>query len=86
MRAGTMLLDHTNFKSLSSQPAFALLLERIRARRASFRENKKIDGDIVDLMKKAGVYRAMVAERYGGYEWSPAQFLRMIEEISRAEG
>jgi alkylation response protein AidB-like acyl-CoA dehydrogenase len=37
-------------------------------------------------MKAAGVYRALVARCFGGDERSPADFLRLIEEISIADG
>jgi alkylation response protein AidB-like acyl-CoA dehydrogenase len=38
------------------------------------------------MMKAAGVYRALVARRFGGDEVSPTEFLRLIETISMADG
>ncbi len=38
------------------------------------------------MMKAAGVYRALVARRFGGDERTPSDFLRLIERISIADG
>ncbi|MGC6328281.1 acyl-CoA dehydrogenase family protein [Rhizorhabdus sp. FW153] len=66
--------------------ALEKLLNTVRARRDEFTANQQISADVVDLMKQAGVYRAMVAKRFGGDEMSPADFLRLIETISQADG
>jgi alkylation response protein AidB-like acyl-CoA dehydrogenase len=66
--------------------ALELLLSRVREGREMFTENQQVSADIVELMKAAGVYRAMVARRFGGDEKSPADFLRLIETISQADG
>jgi alkylation response protein AidB-like acyl-CoA dehydrogenase len=66
--------------------ALESLLAAIRARREEFSENQQVSADIVEAMKAAGVYRAMVAKRFGGDEMAPADFLRLIETISEADG
>lgn len=66
--------------------ALALVLTEARARRAEFAANGQLSGDMVDLLKRAGVYRAMVAKKFGGDEKSPANFLRLIESIAMADG
>lgn len=66
--------------------ALETLLNTARARRDEFTANQQISADVVDLMKQAGVYRAMVAKRFGGDEKSPADFLRLIETIAQADG
>ncbi|CAN5155763.1 flavin-dependent monooxygenase [soil metagenome] len=66
--------------------ALEALLTAVRERRTEFTANQQVSGDVVDLMKKAGIYRAMVAKRFGGDEMSPADFLRLIETIARADG
>ena len=83
----TILLSK-NHPVLTSErrPDLIRLLDMIRERRTTFSTNKKIDSDVVELMKQVGVYRAMVAKRFGGEEWTPCQFLQLIEEISRADG
>ncbi|WP_426441177.1 acyl-CoA dehydrogenase family protein [Bradyrhizobium genosp. P] len=62
------------------------LLAEIRARRSEFVVAQKIPDDIIDGFKRLGVYRAMVARRFGGEERTPAEFCRMIERISEADG
>lgn len=69
-----------------SGDALAKLLAAARARRGEFAVNQQISADVVELMKEAGVYRACVAKRFGGDEASPADFLRLIEKISIADG
>ncbi len=62
------------------------LLAAVKARRGEFSANQQISDDVVAMMKSAGVYRALVARRFGGEERSPAEFLRLIESISMADG
>jgi alkylation response protein AidB-like acyl-CoA dehydrogenase len=62
------------------------LLAEIRARRSEFIASQQIPRDIVDGFKRIGVYRAMVARRFGGDERTPAEFCRLIEAISEADG
>lgn len=66
--------------------ALEQLLSAVRARRDEFTRDQQISADVVEMMKAAGVYRAMVAKRFGGDEKSPADFLRLIETISKADG
>jgi alkylation response protein AidB-like acyl-CoA dehydrogenase len=66
--------------------ALATLLREVRARHGEFSAQQALSDDVVELMKAAGVYRAMVARRFGGDERSPSDFLRLIEQISIADG
>src|SRR5687767_254502 len=66
--------------------AMAALLRAVRARRAEFEAQLQISDDVVEMMKAAGIYRALVARRFGGDEMPPADFLRLIETISQADG
>lgn len=70
----------------ASDAALDMLLTAVRDRRAEFAANQQISGDVIAMMKAAGVYRALVARRFGGDEVSPSEFLRLIEAISRADG
>ena len=63
-----------------------ILLADIRAQRQMFRREQQISAGIVERFKAAGVYRALVARQFGGDEVSPAEFLRLIERISIADG
>ncbi|MEA3150683.1 MAG: indole-3-acetate monooxygenase [Gammaproteobacteria bacterium] len=77
----------TPFKTpLNAGGALATLLAAVKERRAEFEANQQISDDVVALMKEAGVYRALVARRFGGDEVSPMDFLRLIETISMADG
>lgn len=62
------------------------LLDDIRRRRKEFESQRHISQDIIDRFKKIGVYRALVAKRFGGDEVSPAQFCELIETIAQADG
>jgi indole-3-acetate monooxygenase len=76
--------------NVSSNPArntaLDILLAAVKERRAEFSANQQISDDVIAMMKAAGVYRALVARRYGGDEVSPSEFLRLIEVISMADG
>ncbi len=62
------------------------LLRDIRKRRKEFEAQKFISPDIIERFKAVGVYRALVAKRFGGDEKSPAEFCRLVETISQADG
>jgi len=66
--------------------ALAALLVAVRERHAEATARQSMSPDIVELMKAAGVYRALVARRFGGDERTPSDFLRLIERISIADG
>jgi indole-3-acetate monooxygenase len=66
--------------------ALAALLDAVRTRRAEFEAQQQISDDVVGMMKAAGIYRALVARRFGGDEVTPMEFLRLIETISMADG
>lgn len=65
---------------------FDVLLESIRQRREEFEAQRHISQDIIEEFKAIGIYRAMVPASYGGDEKSPAEFLKMVEAISAADG
>lgn len=64
----------------------AELLSEIRGRRAEFEQQQFLSQDIVERYRKLGVYRALVARRFGGDERSPAEFCRLVERIAEADG
>lgn len=80
--------------ALKSQPvsqrdraaAFDRLLDAVRAQRTRFSHDQQMSAEVVDLMREAGFYRAMVAKRFGGDEASPMEFLRMVERLSEVDG
>jgi indole-3-acetate monooxygenase len=70
----------------SRDAALARLLSEISVRRAEFAGQQRLSDDIVGLLKEAGIYRALVAKRFGGDERSPREFLELIERIAIADG
>ena len=84
-----MMPKNTRFAAddqASRDVALDILLREVRVRRAEFGAQQQLSDDIVNLLKQAGVYRALVAKRFGGDEASPADFLRLIEKISTEDG
>jgi len=75
-------------ESDAAHPATALeaLLPEIRQRRKEFEKQQHISPDIIQRFKEIGVYRALVARRFGGDEKSPAEFCQLIERIAEADG
>ncbi|MEM5477671.1 acyl-CoA dehydrogenase family protein [Pacificibacter sp. AS14] len=72
--------------ALTDQPLNAQkVLDSIQARAGEFQQLRHIPRDVVDQFKGMGVYRAFVPARFGGDEKSPADFCRMIEDISAAD-
>ncbi len=70
----------------SGTASLEALLSIITERRADYTERQQLDAETVKLMQAAGVYRALVPRRFGGDELSPADFLRLVERISTADG
>lgn len=66
--------------------AFDRLLNTVREKRAQFSRDQQVSADVVQLMREAGFYRALVAKRFGGDELSPMAFLGMVERLSEADG
>lgn len=68
------------------QAALEELLRDVHARRREFEAQGHLPQEIIDRFKALGVYRSLVAERFGGDESTPAEFCRLIELISEADG
>jgi alkylation response protein AidB-like acyl-CoA dehydrogenase len=69
-----------------SLSAVAELTAELRARRGEFEARQQIPRDVVEAFRRIGVYRALVSPRFGGDGRSPAEFCRLIETISAADG
>lgn len=61
------------------------LLAELPGRRAEITEGQQLPADIVQQLREIGIYRAMVARRFGGNECSPVDFLDVIERISAVD-
>ena len=62
------------------------LLADISARSESFAAAQQIAPDIIERFRSIGIYRALVANEFGGDERTPGEFCRKIEAISEADG
>lgn len=62
------------------------LLASIREHRTAFTEAQQVTPVVVEQMRKAGIFRALVARQFGGDEMTPSAFIRMIEEIAIVDG
>lgn len=62
------------------------LLAELRARRKEFERLALIPQDVIERFRQVGVYRALVPRSLGGDEMSPADFCRLVERISVADG
>ncbi|MEP3050982.1 MAG: acyl-CoA dehydrogenase family protein [Erythrobacter sp.] len=65
--------------------ALSELLEILPEKRTEMVAAQQQPDGVVDLLRQAGIYRALVAKRFGGDEMSPADFLRIIERISTVD-
>ena len=72
-------------RNASAATALETLKADIRARRDEFHKLRHIPIDMVRKFQEAGVYRAFVPTRFGGDDCSPAEFCRLVEEISTAD-
>lgn len=59
---------------------------RERACIGEFDNQAYVSLDIIEKLKKLGVYRAFVPKRFGGSEVSPREFCELIEKLSMADG
>jgi alkylation response protein AidB-like acyl-CoA dehydrogenase len=71
---------------LSQSAALDRLLSAVRDQREDFSRAQQVSAEVLQLMREAGVYRAMVAKRFGGDEMAPVEFLRLIETIAMVDG
>ncbi|HKR87104.1 MAG TPA: acyl-CoA dehydrogenase family protein [Phenylobacterium sp.] len=69
-----------------AEPTFETVLAEVRARSGEFEQKKCVPRDMVDKFRQIGIYRALVSPQFGGDGKSPADFCRMVEEISTADG
>ncbi|NVK47329.1 MAG: flavin-dependent monooxygenase [Rhodobacteraceae bacterium] len=69
----------------AGESSYVTILDEIRARRADFTALRHVPLDMVAKLQKIGAYRAFVPARFGGDELSPADFCRLIEDISAAD-
>lgn len=65
---------------------FEQVLDEVRQRRQEFDLRSHVPRDMVERFKQVGIYRAATPKCFGGSAMPPAEFLRLIERISEADG
>ncbi len=66
--------------------AVAGLAPEISARAREFEAVRRLPADLARKLAEAGVFRMAIAKAYGGAERRPLDLVRVIEEVSRADG
>ncbi|GAB7006761.1 acyl-CoA dehydrogenase family protein [Nocardioides sp. AN3] len=72
--------------ALESATSMEDVLSELGARREEFHAQRYVSADFVARLKEIGVYRAATPQHFGGSPLRPAQFLRMVEQISTVDG
>ncbi|SAK74877.1 acyl-CoA dehydrogenase [Caballeronia glebae] len=62
------------------------VIAEIAQRREEFDRLSHVPRDVVEKLKRAGIYRAATPKRFGGDARAPGEFLDMIERIAVADG
>lgn len=62
--------------------AFDHALDVLRERRDEFAAAHHVPREFIDLLKKAGMYRASTPAMFGGEPMAPSDFMRMVEAVS----
>lgn len=71
---------------LQSKNLLDNVLTEIRARRDEFEAKRHVPRDMIAQLKQLGIYSAHAPQCFGGDGRSPMEFLKMIEDISTADG
>jgi alkylation response protein AidB-like acyl-CoA dehydrogenase len=72
-------------KGLARDRAFQHALDVLRDRRDEFNNQGFVPKDYIDLLKKAGLYRASTPEVFGGEPLAPSAFMKLVEQISSVD-
>ncbi|MFV3318762.1 acyl-CoA dehydrogenase family protein [Pseudomonas sp. NY15374] len=72
--------------SLNNKATLEAVIAEVASRRREFNERSHVPKDMIDKMKAAGIFRASTPKCFGGDALAPAEFLRIIERISEADG
>lgn len=64
----------------------AEVVAEVERRRDEIDRERHVPRDLVATMKRAGIFRASTPRMFGGDALPPAEFLRMVEAISVADG
>jgi resorcinol 4-hydroxylase (FADH2) len=76
-----------------ARPQFSEILERVRklrpdidARALAAEKAKRVPAETMEALRDADVFRLMQPQRFGGYEYGPAELAQIGFELGRACG
>ena len=78
--------ETVDFSRLTETPEFTHLLEVLEARRDEFETLRHVPRDVIDLMKKARIFRSATPKKFGGDAMAPHHFLKMVDKIGTVDG
>ncbi len=79
-------LTEAQFDKLTETTEFQHLLQVIGERVEEFEEKRHIPRDVIDLMKKARIFRSATPKKFGGDAMAPHHFLKMVDKIGTVDG
>ena len=87
----TLRSTHEHLRTSSDQrrrpvSAVGSLTQMIRQECADVDRTREIPAAVVDALRDAGVFRMLAPRALGGAETDPLSFLRVVEEVSYADG
>ncbi|CRM11499.1 Flavin-dependent monooxygenase, oxygenase subunit HsaA [Pseudomonas sp. 28 E 9] len=62
------------------------VIAEIAERRSEFNQRSHVPLDMIEKMKAVGIFRASTPKCFGGDALPPAEFLRIVERVSEADG
>ncbi|WP_314915795.1 acyl-CoA dehydrogenase family protein [Pseudomonas helleri] len=62
------------------------VITEISLRRHEFNQRSHVPRDMIEKMKKVGIFRASTPKCFGGNALAPSDFLRIVERVSEADG
>ncbi|MCC8393784.1 flavin-dependent monooxygenase [Paraburkholderia sp. MMS20-SJTR3] len=74
--------DTAQFEELALDDVIA----EIAKRREEFERLSHVPRDVIDMLKRARIYRAATPKRFGGDARAPGEFLQLIERIATVDG
>ncbi|MCB1342352.1 MAG: hypothetical protein KDK24_15050 [Pseudooceanicola sp.] len=78
--------EEVDFARLTETPEFQQLLEAIDARADEFEALGHVPRDVIQLMKRARIFRSATPTRFGGDAMAPHHFLKMVDKIGTVDG
>lgn len=80
------VIERVATAAVSESAMMKQLQQEIRERRDEFGRMGYVPRDFIAKLKQFGIYRAATPQCFGGSGMSPTHFLKLIEQISEADG